>query len=390
MSRRVVIVTGDYPPRHTGVGDYSSHLAAALAGRGVAVEVLTTRLADGVEDPQAGVAVTRDLHQWTMRELGRVVRRVRSGAPPIVDIQYNCPSVYRRNPMVNILPLALRLAAPQCTVVTTMHGFWEQSLFYRLRTIPMLRASSGIVLVDEHNREPLRRFGGLSAHRMAFIQICSNIVPIPYDVALRERWRTERGITLDDFVVAFFGGIGRVKGFEYLVEGVAEARRRSARNVILMALGGFRADGTNEGYHETIRRRLADVDKDGWVRIVADPSREEVSACLHCADAAVYPFTGGVGSNSSSALAALFHGLPTVLTDGITEARSFYDAFGVLWVRPRDSAGIAARLLELMGSPELRGSSRNAALTASAGLTWDRVAGATLAFFDRVSNSARQ
>ncbi len=389
MSRRFVIVTGEYPPRPTGVGDYSWHLAAALAARGIAVEVLTTQHAGGDAPPRDGVAVTRALRRWTIPEIGRVVRRVGAGAAPIVDIQYNCPTAYRRNLMVNLLPLALRAAVPRCTVVTTMHGFWEQSLLYRLRTIPMLRASSGVVYVDEHNREPLRRYGGLGERRMAFIQICSNVTPVPCDAGLRERWRSERGIAPGDFVVAFFGGIGRVKGFEYLLAGVAEARRRSGAPLILLALGGFRADGTNEKYQGEVRRSSADAVREGWMRIVSDPPHEEVSRCLHCADAAVYPFVGGVGSNSGSALAALGHGLPTVLTAGVAEARAFYEAFGVLWSPPRDGAAIAARLLDLVRSAELRNRMRDAALTASARLSWEGVADATLSFFDRLAGGAQ-
>jgi len=55
--------------------------------------------------------------------------------------------------MINFLPFIIRLLLPRVKVVTTMHGFWEQSVLFRLRTLPMLRGTHGVIYVDRLNKD---------------------------------------------------------------------------------------------------------------------------------------------------------------------------------------------------------------------------------------------
>jgi glycosyltransferase involved in cell wall biosynthesis len=64
------ILTGEYPPRTGGIGDYTAQVAAGLAATGVEVHVWTT--AGGSAPASEGVIVHRDVVSWSRTSLKRL------------------------------------------------------------------------------------------------------------------------------------------------------------------------------------------------------------------------------------------------------------------------------------------------------------------------------
>ena len=289
--------------------------------------------------------------------------------------------------MINFLPAAVRMCFPHCRVITTIHGFWEQSSLYKLRTLPMLRFSHGVIYVDRQNEIPLKRYCGPHVSTK-FIPITGNIPPVHCDSEQRRIWRSNMlpPVADGDIAVAFFGGIARVKGVEYLIEAIELVRARTNLPVRLVFVGGFHADNVNTSYQAEIRAMIEQPERAKWIAVVQSPEAERVSQLLHASDLAVFPFTNGVGENSGSTLAALQHGLPTIVTSGLTALPS---DFPVACVPARDSQALATRISSLCTSTIERQALRRASLDFMSRLTWHTIAEQTISYFESTCDPIR-
>jgi len=379
----VLMVTGDFPPRISGVGDYSAHITKSLADLGISTTVITTRM----ELPNNGRSIgSMDVRyvvsRWAMSEVNKILGLIeKSDSRTVVNIQYYCPFTYGRRLLINCLPLIIRLTRPKARVVVTMHGFWEQSISFRLRALPMLRLSHGVIYVDRLNRALMEKYTGFSSDRAKYIPIASNILPIRCNPELRKMWREELGFFEQDNVVAFFGGIGNNKGLEYLLEAVQSIRRDKELPVFLLVLGSFHPNHLTDGYYLNISHLIERLGISYWIRIIESLEPDEVSKYLHSADLAVFPFVNGVGENSGSMLAALAHGLPTIVTEGPANTANFSETFGVSLVPAMDSERLAECMADTLSSPEKMELMKQKAMSVSKVLNWKCITSETLDFY---------
>ena len=379
----VVMVCGDFPPMLSGVGDYCAHVSRSLAELGHEVTVVTTEGATGGDFLGGSpVVVEPVVSRWQLREFGQVLTVAdRLSRRCILDLQYHCPGTYGRRMLINALPGLIRMVRPAARVVVTMHGFREQGVLFRLRALPMLRLAHGVIFVDRKNERLLGAYGGHGSSRLRFIPIAGNIPPVEVTVEERRRLRRELGFGEEDVVVAFFGGIGRSKGFHHLVKAVELARTEFGLSAVLLAIGGFHEDGVNRGYQEQMKVEIGKKPASDWVKIIAAPPPARASELLRCADVAAYPFLDGVGENSGSMMAALAHGLPTVATKGHGNPPDFEDHFGVALVPPRDSRALAEKIVSLANSADTRARMKKRALEVTQARSWPSIAEQTAGFF---------
>lgn len=380
----VLIITGDFPPRISGVGDYSAHIAKSLIDLGVSATVITTGMEFSNNGRSIGsMDVRYVISRWAMSEVNKILNLIeKSDSRTVINIQYYCPFTYGRRLLINFLPLIIRVTRPKARVVVTMHGFWEQSTLFRLRTVPMLRLSHGVIYVDRLNRDLVEKYSGFSSDRAKYIPIASNILPIRCTPELRKMWRQALGFSEQDNVVAFFGGIGSNKGLEYLVEAVESIRRHKELPVFLLALGSFHANHLTDGYYLKICCLIERLGISNWIRIIESPGPDEVSKYLHSADLAVFPFINGVGENSGSMLAALAHGLPTIATEGPANTVNFSETFGVSLVPAMDSERLAECIADTLSSPEKMDLMKKKAMNVSKVLNWERIASEILDIYE--------
>ncbi len=379
----VVMVCGDFPPMLSGVGDYCAHVSRSLGELGHKVGVVTTVGATGGDFlGGSSVVVEPVVSGWQLREFGQVLTVAdRLSRRCILNLQYHCPGTYGRRMLINALPGLIRMVRPAARVVVTMHGFREQGVLFRLRALPMLRLAHGVIFVDRKNERLLGAYGGHGSSRLRFIPIAGNIPPVEVTVEERRRLRRELGFGEEDVVVAFFGGIGRSKGFHHLVKAVELARTEFGLSAVLLAIGGFHEDGVNRGYQEQMKVEIGKKPASDWVKIITAPPPARASELLRCADVAAYPFLDGVGENSGSMMAALAHGLPTVATKGHGNPPDFEDHFGVALVPQGDSLALAEKIVVLANSPGLRLAMKRRAMEVTAERSWPSIAAGTAGFF---------
>jgi len=157
--------------------------------------------------------------------------------------------------------------------------------------------------------------------------------------------RQELGLPHGEPVFVALGRISRVKGWDLLVEALAEFRQRHGRGVLF-----FVGDGEDR---PGLEARAAELDLDGAVRVVGFQPREAVAQWLNAADAAV--FGSRTEGWSNAMLEALASGKP-VVTTAVSGARQMIrDGVNGIVLQSRDPAAFAGAMeaaLHLSGVEE--------------------------------------
>ncbi len=418
----VLLISGEYPPKFCGIGDYTAHLARELAAIGTEVTVITRRDTSragrrdtsragrrdtsragrrdtsragrrdtsraGRRDTSPagaagvrGVDVRRMIDNWNVSEARRVLAVVDElGPDTVVHIQYGGFGM-RRRPMVNLLPAYLRARRPGCRLVLTLHEYRAHRLRARIPIMPMVMASHGVICVDQPDLPYLRRLGRITHPAFRCIPISPNIMPVPSSPELRAEWRRELGIAGDEPVVLYFGNIEPLKGFPDLVAAV-KSLRQGGLGLRLLVVGGFDPDNAwLERHAEGIRESLESGLRDGSVVALPKLPAEQVSHCMHAADVAAFPYIHGARSNRGSLLAAIGHLLPVVTTEGKQTAAGFAEDFGVAVAPAGDVLGVAERLREVLESAPVRQRLRTRMAEVARTFSWREVARRTLDFY---------
>jgi glycosyltransferase involved in cell wall biosynthesis len=368
---RVLMVSADFPPFLSGVGDYADRLAGALHDAGADVTVLTGVSGDP-GDAKRPFRVLRSIERWGLNHRTSIIAACREGYD-VVHLQY--PGVnYGRGPMINLLPMLLRMSGPSPRTLLTIHDFRVMRRRWRARAAPMIWGVDGLIHVDEGDWPSIRAWSIGQTKPRAHIPIAANFEPVAVDDESRKRWRSELGFASDETVIAFFGILYPHKGVSELLDSVKELHQRG-RKVRLLVLGDFDRSAP-------WRRGMEEMLGDPLVRWERGARLEAVSRGLHASDLCALPFHSGASTNRSSMLAALDHGLPTVTTNGPATPAGFEKMFDVLLVPVNDRAALAAAMARLMDDPSLRKRMRDSGLAHKR--TWASIAAETIAFYDRV------
>lgn len=356
---RVLLVTSDFPPDHNGVGDYTRHLAEALAAAGDTVGVLTRKL--DVSDDYA-FTTHRIIEDWSRQSIAAAVDVCRQY--DLVHVQY--PGVAcGRGMLLNRLPAAI---GKQKSVVT-LHEMQSMRTRWRLRASTLLMGLDAAVVVDEADALHVRRWSRLVRPirpvSPVTIPIASNIAQVPVTPELRRDWRLELGIAPDETALLFFGILYPHKGIVPLLDATS-LLRQEGRRVRTIVVGGF---DRNADWRPPIEVRLRD--EAIWIN---DADAERVSQLMHAADLAVLPYDSGAGPNRSSLLTALTHGVATVTTRGPSTPDDFGRRDDITFVPPGDAIAISTAVATLIDQPDVARDRADRARTHACTLTWSDVA----------------
>jgi glycosyltransferase involved in cell wall biosynthesis len=373
---RVALVHGRADPAHDGVADYTVHLGAALRRHGVDVVEVPV-------DPGPRGAL-------------RAAREVRAAGVDVVHVQF-APSAFAFSAAPGLL--ADGLGGP---LVTTVHeyGWWSSVPRVPARLWTWLEArrvadretgrlvprSAAVLATNDEHARALHDRLGVTAHRAP---LAPN-VPVDLDAPDRVTTRRALGIGEDAQVVVFFGFVHPVKGLRYLVDAVAALAGEHPR-LHLLVVGGFTslalpADEA-AAFRDELTAHVAAAGVGDRVTITGHRPAAEVSAALQAADVAAFPFTAGATLKSGALLAALDHGLPTLVTrrkDADPDADLVDGDTVVVAPEVRDADVLVEALRRLLDDADLRRRVADAGHALTRGRDWDALAADHLALYRRV------
>ena len=373
---RVGLLCGNFDPTRDGVADYTRRLAAQLGEAGLDACILTTHEhARAQGGPAAGVTTG-----WNLPGVLRASRGIAALDLDLVHLQF-APSAFAFRRAVGLLPELLRNGPP---IVVTLHEYavsrpprllrpvlglkawdWET-----LRLVPT--ATRLVVVTDEQAAELVAGSRG-AAERVVRMPVGTNVAVSALDRdAARAAVRRRLQAPADAPVVVFFGFLHQKKRLADLVEATAVVRR-SYPQVRLVLAGGMESHSVAKEDALSMRR---DLERVVAARQLVDAvsftgflGEQEVSGLLHGSDVAVLPFPEGGSWKSGSLLAALSHGLPTVVTG--PAARGAPDVGdGVLRVAAGDVGALADAVSRVLTDRGLSGRLREGAVAAAGRRSW--------------------
>jgi glycosyltransferase involved in cell wall biosynthesis len=376
MKPRIALISGDFPPTISGIGDYVEKLAGAMWKHHADVTVITT--ATDAPLPACDFPVRAQITRWTWSNRAQILDILKDF--DIAHLQYPS-SAYGRNPFINFLPHLIGRHCPNTRSLVTIHDFRVMRLRWRARVAPMLWGVDGLIHVDPRDGPYLNTWMPLRKPPTQIIPIAANAEPVPCSTDDRARWRAELGFADDETVVAFFGILYPHKGLPELHEAIRSLREKG-RRVRLLVLGDFDRDADWRPQIE------ADLKQDHVVWIQG-ATLDRISECLHASDLAALPFHSGASTNRGSLLATLAHGLPTVTTDGPCTPPDLGKQFDLSLVPIQSPEKLAEAIDALMSDVATAARMRVHSLQVMEKMSWPTVARQTLAFYDQLLGRSR-
>ncbi len=375
---KVCFVSGSYPPILCGIGDYVSHLAGHLAAQGAQVQVVTSKGAEATCD--GGVIVHPVIDQWSWSALPVLLSHVRAGAPDIVNIQYPTQR-YGRQPLVNLLPLAIR-ARWHVPAVTTIHEFSTYRRLGRWRVGLSVLTSSAVIVPDRANLEQMAEAWPKSRAKLRHIPLGANIepqVPEPFD---RRALRARYGASQTDIVAAYFGFVSPSKGIETLLSAMKEAGAQDPRLRLVLVANRDPSDARYAAYHRAVGQAVQESGLEDRVCWTGYLMPGDVSAYLASADIAALPFNDGASLRRTTLLTVMAHGLPVISTRSAAHTgRELGAEQGLVLAPVGDAHALAQAILNLARDPMQRDALAGRAREFARGFAWPKIAAETMSLY---------
>lgn len=312
---RILQIAGTFPPGPCGIGDYAARLAEALARSGDAdVGVLTQRGAGTAVS--AGVEVMCEADHWRMRELPRILRRIRKWKPDLVHLHYPSQGFGLRIAPI-VLPIVCKLLGLR--VVQTWHEPW--SLLDAHRFLLQRAGADGLVFVRPNYQSllprALRPFMRSCAQRTigSAGALPASALSDEDRARLRSRYLAGR-----QRLVVFFGFVYPAKGVEQLFD-IADPATHA------LVIAGPLPDAA---YLERLKACAADRGWSEQLVYTGYVTKHEAADLIAAADAVVLPFHAGGGDWNTSIHGALAQGTLVITTStqprGDDPVRNLYTA----------------------------------------------------------------
>lgn len=382
---RVTLLSGEYPPRQGGVGDYTFRLGQALAAEGVEVAVLTGRWA--VAHPLPWGKLLPLVEDWGWGMWREVLKAIGELPPDILHIQYQA-AAFGLHPAVNFLPWRLRGCRRRPKVVVTFHDLRVPYLFPKAGALrnwavkKLAVGSDAAILTNQEDFERARRWGRARAY---LIPIGSNIpcrLPPGYS---REAWRTSLGVAPGDALLSYFGLLNASKGVEVLFRALRRLLDGGERVKLLMVGGGTgESDPANRAYAARMDALAGELELGEALIWTGFVPPQEVSAHLLASDIAVLPFREGASLRRGSLMAALEHGLAILSTRPRSLSPELVDGGNIALVPPDDPAALAEGIERLIRDTDLREGLGEGAKELSARFSWEAIARENLRVYGEV------
>ncbi len=376
-TRRVLFVSGEFPPFVGGVGDHVARLAAALTASGVTCHVATESRA--ASDPAARVYAVAN--RFPLQALWSTLRLARRLRPDVVHMHYQAGAFARPGELMG-LGHALRLVGTPSRLVVTFHDLLQPFLFpkagrLRARVVRGLaRSAHAALYVDAVDRRRAVTQVGHGAN--AFWIPAGPTIEPPAGIGDRSAARAALGLNQEDFIVGFFGFRQRSKGVGVLAAALRRPELAGPRT--LLALIGAAEPPANERRAEPA---VAPHTFDG-VRLVdtgVQPA-DVISRWLVACDAIALPFLDGLSARRGSFMNAAAHGVPVITTHPPMEGTVDVGAGEVGFVAPHDERGLAEALADIRDHPPRRQLLTEGARAIAGRHAWSAIAKRTLEAYD--------
>jgi glycosyltransferase involved in cell wall biosynthesis len=373
-----------------GYTRYTCDLSKHLAALGADVHYLASR--EHAAEAQCGV----DLHPvlrpnspvmdgtgklgfasrrlvWSLQSLSAIYRFARRCDPDVIHLQTATPASY-----CHLLPL-LRQRWP---LILTVHDVLPHHGTKLLKSIEHLRklymAVDHVIVHTEANRRTLIDTFDIPRER---IEVIAHGADASAPVLSKAQARRQLSLPPTERIVVSLGVIRTNKRLDLLIDAVAAALQ--SRGDIRLVIAGRPSSVSAEQVSAMLRSAGIEehaITRFGWL------DDDEIGLYLDACDTCVLPYVD-FDAQSGVLMQALAHAAPLIVSDEGSLAETVQGAGAGLVFRRNDARALAARLLEMLGSPALqRQCASNARQAVREVLDWRLIAAATLRSYRNVCN----
>ncbi len=354
--RRVLIGTDTYPPDVNGAGYFTYRLATGLAQRGNTVEVVAvsdtgeayTHEVDGVTVHRLRSLPTMVYPNQRVALPGGVVSRVER------IIERMRPDVTHLQSHFVIGRACLRASQRRGLPVMATNHFMPEPLLHhvpvpqRVRDWAATRAwrdASRVFARADYVSTPTP----LAAQHFAARGFTGHIDAISCGIDL-SRFHPREGAAAaarahfglaDRRTVVFVGRLDQEKRIDQLIRALPSVRRRLDVQLVVAGVGPYR---------DHLNRLAADLGVSEYVRLLGFVPDDDLPKVYHAGD--VFAIASVAELQSIVTLEAMASGLPVVGADAVALPHLIDNGRNGYLFTPGDVAGISARILSILSSPE--------------------------------------
>jgi glycosyltransferase involved in cell wall biosynthesis len=302
---RILIISGEYPPVISGMGDYARQLAVHLNAQGHKVIVMTAK--NGPNENQDGIEILRQMESWDYGARETLKTALKIWNPDIVHLQY-MSHTFRQSLFTPFLPFFIKSWFPQMKVMTTFHEF--AAPFNRLALLPLLYCTDAAIVTNQHHLRLLSKLMRAlwlkkPVHK---IPLAANILPPADYKENRAVVREQLGASQEDILLVRFGILHDFAVPQLLKWFKIFAKLRQEQiPVKLLLMGKGELPAKNRLAEELQRLDLQD-----HVQIKTDLASDIISAYLHASDIGIALYPDGISEKRTASLALFAHELPVI------------------------------------------------------------------------------
>ena len=349
---RILMISDVSFPRVNGVSTSIETFRKSLAALGhsstliaPAYEAAPPESSDVIRVPSRGVPRDPEDRLMERRAVDALTPTLAEGGYDIVHIHTPFVAHYAG------VRIARALGLP---VVETYHTFFEEYLHHYVPFLPraltrliarrlsvsQCRAVDALLVPSAQMLAALRGYGITTRAEV----LPTGIDPQRFRGGDGRRFRALHGIAADRPVLVHISRVAHEKNIDFVLEAVARARV-TVPDLLLVIAG----EGPALPH---VRRRATEMGLADHVLFVGYLARDGALLDCYCAGTA-FVFASRTETQGLVLLEALALGVPVVSTAVMGTADVLKDARGAL-IAPDEVAGFAARVVELLGDPDLR------------------------------------
>lgn len=303
----MLVITGTYPPRKCGVGDYCQNL-------------LSTSLTKDWK------LYTDD--NWSISTILQKFKAIKNFDTSIINIQY--PTVgYGTSLLPHILAFYITKILKRKLIVT-IHEYSQLGWKGQLAASIFFRCADNVVFTTEFERQFAQKKHKYLQNKSSIIKIYSNITINNYQPLFNHR-------TYD---IGYFGYIRPDKGLEDFIN-AAKKLQKANPNLKIYIMG--QTQDEYSFYHQPLLTSLTNSN----ITLFLNKDNKEVSEILANTKIAYLPYPDGLTERRGSFLAALLHHCVIVTTIGNFTTKAQLSTFN--FVNKENSA---TKLNEILNSSD--------------------------------------
>jgi glycosyltransferase involved in cell wall biosynthesis len=341
--KKILMISGSLPPIRCGVGYYTHRLLMNFKSSNIEFDILTSAGADSDFKQSRYFSVA----DWKIRRVPRLIRHARHSGAELIHIQY--PTVpYKRQLGINLLPWLIRLFIPRVKLIVTLHEYYGSSRLGRMRSRLTARPAKRIIVSNNWDYYSLPN---RLRKRSVIIPIGSNLDIAPRSTAKYTGLLKKNGLDPELPTIIFFGFAFPNKGLENLINAMAAPTLDDWQLLLLSSLE------ENDDYQRNLIGLIKKLNKEKRKAAVAGfLSDEEVSIALQEGKYFILPQPLPLSPKSSTAIAAVQHGLIVVSTGSDTPKMQlpFKHEENCYLLDSMTPEGIAKSIASIETDPKLR------------------------------------